>query len=115
MPECPLIGCRSSSLCWIDLDSKLRAKEALATIVNLTQGTKSIREYGVEFELNIERLDSSDEATLIQFFIWGLHRDIAERVSITHPASLFVVVVGGGLVICKIAYRNFFIWQKFFY
>ena len=42
----------------------------------------------MEFELNTGRLDSSDEATLMQFFIWGLHRDIAERVSIMHPTSL---------------------------
>ena len=68
--------------------SKLCAKQALANIVNLTQGTKSVREYVAEFELNIGRLDSSDEATLLQFFIWELHRDIAERVSITHPTSL---------------------------
>ena len=68
--------------------SKLCAKQALANIVNLTQGTKSVKEYAVEFELNTGRLDSSDEATLLQFVIWELHRDIAERVSITHPTSL---------------------------
>ena len=58
------------------------------SIVNLTQGSKSVREYAAEFELNTGRLESSDEATLMQFFIWGLHRDIAERVSIMHPTSL---------------------------
>ena len=67
---------------------KLRAKEALANRVNLAQGSKSVREYAAKFELNTRCLDSSDEATLIQFFIWGLHRDIAERLSITHPISL---------------------------
>ena len=68
--------------------SKLRAKQALANIANLTQGAKSIREYVAEFELNTTRLDSSNETTLMQFFIWGLHRDIAEGVSIAHPTSL---------------------------
>ena len=68
--------------------SRLRAKQALANIVNLTQGSKSVREYAAEFELNTGRLESSDEATLMQFFIWGLHKDIAERVSIMYPTSL---------------------------
>ena len=68
--------------------SKLRAKQALANIVNLPQGSKSVREYAAEFELNTGQLDSSDEATLMLFFIWGLHRDIAEWVSIMHPISL---------------------------
>ena len=42
----------------------------------------------MEFELNTGQLDSLDEATPIQFFIWGLHRDIAERVSIIQLISL---------------------------
>ena len=29
----------------------------------------------------------------MQFFIWGLHRDIAERVPITHPMSLSQAIV----------------------
>ena len=56
--------------------------------MNLSQGSKSIREYAVEFELNTGWLDSSYEATPMQFFIWGLHKDIAKRVSIMHPTSL---------------------------
>ena len=38
--------------------------------------------------MNIGRLDSSNEATLMQVYIWGLHRDIVEQVSIMHPTSL---------------------------
>ena len=68
--------------------SKLRAKQALANIVDLTQGTKPVREYVAEFDLNTGSLDSFNEVTLMQFFIWVLHKDIVERVSITHPTSL---------------------------
>ena len=60
--------------------NKLQAKQAVANIVNLSQGSKSVREYVVEFKLNTRRLDSSYEITLMQFFIWGLHRDIIEGV-----------------------------------
>ena len=68
--------------------SKLRAKQALADIMTLQQGNRSVREYAAEFEKNTGRLDSSDEATLLQLFVWGLQRDIAEKVSLAHPTSL---------------------------
>ena len=68
--------------------SKLQSKQALANILNLSPGSESVREYAAKFELNTGWLDSSDEASLMQFFIWGLHRDIAEWVSILHPTSL---------------------------
>ena len=84
-----LPDCASFQLALLDrFGSKLRAKQALANIVNLAQGTKSVRQYVAEFEFNTRRLESSDEATLMQFRIWGLLIDIAEWVSITHPTSL---------------------------
>ena len=55
-------------------------QKASETIVNLSQGSKSIREYAVEFKRNIGLLDFSNEAILMQFFISGLYRDIAEGV-----------------------------------
>ena len=45
--------------------NKLRAKQALATTVNLTQGLKSSTKYAAECELNIGYLDSSEEAPLM--------------------------------------------------
>ena len=33
-------------------------------------------------------MDSSDEATLLQLFVWGLQRDITEKMSLAHPTSL---------------------------
>ena len=61
-----LPGWASFQLALLDLfGSKLRVKQALANIVNLIQGPKSVREYTAEFELNTGRLDSSDEATLM--------------------------------------------------
>ena len=50
--------------------------------------SKSVQEYAVELQLNTSRFDSSDNATMMQFFIWGWYRDIVERVSIMHPTSL---------------------------
>ena len=41
------------------------AKQPLANIVNLMQGSKSVSEYAAEFELNTGRLDSSHEATFM--------------------------------------------------
>ena len=72
--------------------NKLWAKLGLGNIVNLIQGSKLVREYAAEFELNIGRLDCSNKAILMQFFIWGLHRDISERVSIMHPTSLLQAI-----------------------
>ena len=54
--------------------SKLRAKQALADNMTLQQGNRSVREYAAEFEKNTGRLDSSDEAILLQLFVWGLQR-----------------------------------------
>ena len=56
--------------------------------MTLQQGNQLVREYATEFEKNTDRLDSSDEATLLQLFVWGLQRDIAEKVSLAHPTSL---------------------------
>ena len=53
---------------------------------------KSVHEYVAKFEFNTGRIDSSDEATLIQFFVWGLHRDIAGKLSMSQPPSLFQVI-----------------------
>ena len=44
--------------------------------------------YAMEFDLNTSWFVSLDEATLMQFFIWGLHRGIVAWVSIMHPTSL---------------------------
>ena len=68
--------------------SKLRAKQALADIMTLQQGNRLVREYAAEFEKNTGLLDSSDEATLLHSFVWGLQRDIAEKVFLAHPTSL---------------------------
>ena len=54
----------------------------------MSQDCKSVAEYTAKLELNAGRLDSSDEGTLMQLFIWVLHRHIADRVSISQPNSL---------------------------
>ena len=56
--------------------------------MTLLQGNRSVLEFAAEFEKNTGRLDSSDEATLLQLFVWGFQRDIAEKVSLAHPTSL---------------------------
>ena len=68
--------------------SKLRGKQALADIMTLEQGNQSVRQYAAEFEKNTGCLDSSDKPTLLQLFVWGLQRNIGEKVSLPHPTSL---------------------------
>ena len=48
--------------------SKLGAKQALADVMTLRQGNRSVCKYATEFEKNTGQLESSDEATLIQLF-----------------------------------------------
>ena len=60
--------------------------------MTLQQGNRPVREYAADFEKNTGRLESSDEATLMQLFIWGLQRDIAEKVSLKHPTSLVYAI-----------------------
>ena len=56
-------------------ESKLRAKQALANILTLQKGNRSVREYAAEFEKNTGCLDSSDEATLYSYS-FGVSRGI---------------------------------------
>ena len=68
--------------------SRLRDKQALADIVAMRQYGRPVAEYAAEFENSVGKLSSSDEATLLQFFIWGLDKEMAEKVATQKPLSL---------------------------
>ena len=61
--------------------------------MTLQQVNQLVREYAAGFEKNTGRLDSSDETTLLQLFVWCLQRDIAEKASLAHPTSLANAIV----------------------
>lgn len=70
------------------LGIKLRAQLAPVNVVNLSQGSRPEWKNAVKSKVNTRRLDSSYVTTLLQFSVWGQHRDTAQRVSISHPTSL---------------------------
>ena len=72
--------------------SHLREKEALANIMFMRQNKRNVREYSADFENCVGKLTSYDEATLIQIYIWGLERELAEKVSVQNPKTLSAAI-----------------------
>ena len=72
--------------------SRLREKQALTNIMSMRQNRRSVQDYAPEFENCIGRLSSYDKATLLQIFIWGLEKDLPEKVSTTHPKTLLFAI-----------------------
>ena len=68
--------------------SRLRDKQALAELMVMRQNWCNVREFAADFENYVGKLMSSDEATLMQMFLWGLDRDLSEKVALAHPKSL---------------------------
>ena len=68
--------------------SRLREKQALTDIMAMCQNRRSVHEYAAVFENCVGRLSSYDEATLMQIFVWGLGKDLAEKVSTAGPRNL---------------------------
>ena len=60
--------------------SNLHAKTAQAQLQYITQGSQFVGEYSAEFDLHMGRLESFDECSLIQQFIWGLEESLAKAV-----------------------------------
>ena len=54
----------------------------------MRQNRRNVRDFAADFENCVGRLTSSDEATLMQMFLWGLNRDLSEKVAVAHPKSL---------------------------
>lgn len=56
----------------------------------MRQNRHSVRDYVARFENYVSRLLYYDKATLLQFLIWGLEKDLAEKVSTDHPKTLLL-------------------------
>ena len=68
--------------------SRLQDKQALAKLMVMRQNRQNVRDFTTYFENYVGKLTSSDEATLMQMFLWGLEKDLAEKVALAHPKSL---------------------------
>ena len=68
--------------------SNIRAQEAHAKLLTVTQGKRSVREYTSEFETLLGRLSTRDEATWKNMYVWGLQPHLARAVALKYPATI---------------------------
>ena len=58
----------------------------------MRQNSHNVWDYAAEFENYIGWLSSYDEATLQQILVWGLEKDLAKKMSTTHPKTLLSAI-----------------------
>ena len=68
--------------------SNIRSQEAQSQLMSISQGTRPVREYASQFETRLGRLESYDEAMLLNQFVWGLQPELARSVSLHYPKSI---------------------------
>ena len=68
--------------------SNIRAQEALSKLISISQGKRSIREYTSEFETLLGRLNTQDESTWMNVYIWGLQPHLAMVVALKYPSTI---------------------------
>ena len=68
--------------------SNIRSQEAQSQLMSISQGSRPVREYASQFEMLLGRLDSYDEAMLLNQFVWGLQPELARSVSLHYPKSI---------------------------
>ena len=68
--------------------SNIRSQEAQSQLMSISQGTRPVREYASQFEMLLGRLESYDEAMLLNQFVWGLQPELARSVSLHYPKSI---------------------------
>ena len=68
--------------------SNIRAQEAYAKLLTVTQGKRSVREYTSEFETLLGRLSTRDEATWKNMYVWGLQPHLARAIALKYPATI---------------------------
>ena len=56
--------------------------------MSISQGQRPVREYASQFEMLLGRLDSYNEAMLLNQFVWGLQPELARSVSLHYPKSI---------------------------
>ena len=68
--------------------SNIRLQEAQSQLMSILQGQRPMREYASQFETLLGRLDSYDEAMLLNQFVWGLQPELARSISLHYPKSI---------------------------
>ena len=68
--------------------SNIRAQEAHAKLLTISQGKRSVRDYTSEFEMLLGRLSTRDEATWKNMYMWGLQPHLAEAVALKYPTTI---------------------------
>ena len=68
--------------------SNIRAQEAHAKLLTISQGKRSVRDYTSEFETLLGRLSTRDEATWKNMYMWGLQPHLAEAVALKYPNTI---------------------------
>ena len=68
--------------------SNVRAQEAHAKLLTVSQGKRSVRDYTSEFESLLGRLSTRDEDTWKQMYVWGLQPHLAKAVALKYPTTI---------------------------
>ena len=68
--------------------SNIRAQEAQAKLLTISQGKRSVREYTSEFETLLGRMPTRDEATWKNMYVWGLQPHLARTVALKYPTTI---------------------------
>ena len=69
-------------------DSNIRAQEAHAKLLTVSQGKRSVRDYTSEFETLLGRLSTRDEDTWKRMYVWGLQPHLARAVALKYPTTI---------------------------
>ena len=62
--------------------SNIRAQEAHAKLLIVSQGKRSVWDYTSEFETLLRRLSTRDEDTWKKMYVWGLQPHLAKAVAL---------------------------------
>ena len=68
--------------------SNIRAQEAHAKLLTVSQGKRSVRDYTSEFETLLGRLSTRDEDTWKRMYVWGLQPHLAKAVALKYPTTI---------------------------
>ena len=63
--------------------SNIRAQEAHAKLLTVSQGKRSVRDYTSELETLLGRLSTRDEDTWKRMYVWGLQPHLAKAVALS--------------------------------
>ena len=68
--------------------SNVRAQEAQAKLLTISQGKRSVRQYTSEFETFLGRMPTRDEVTWKNMYVWGLQPHLARTVALKYPTTI---------------------------